>query len=117
MGTDHDLVRREFFSHGRPEREYLHLGSVDDLDPHIALDTPLSVLNNGRGIATGVIEIRDGSGERVFVDLSEAKSIGDIINAVNNTGFVTASLTPDRTGFTFSKSGSTSNNEQSQKQF
>ena len=76
-----------------------------DLDPNLNLETPVASLNSGRGITTGRIEIRDGSGESVTVDLAGVKTIGDAIERLNATGFVSAGLDVSRNGIAIAKPG------------
>lgn len=75
-----------------------------DLDPSVRLDTPLSLLNNGRGVELGSIEIRDGV-DRAFVDLRGAHTVGDVVERINASGFATAVLKSDLTGIEISKTG------------
>ncbi len=51
--------------------------STADLNPSLHVDTPLSELRGGNGIASGSIEISDGS-KKTVIDLSSAKTIGDV---------------------------------------
>ncbi len=76
-----------------------------DLDPNLNLETPIATLNDGRGIASGRIEIRDGNGGSVTVDLSGAKTVGDALDLLNASGFVTASLDPSRNGIQLARGG------------
>ncbi len=75
-----------------------------DLDPDIsagpAYDTPLALLNEGRGVQAGSIVITDGTGASATIDLSGATTIGEVITAINSTAGinVTASINPDGTG-------------------
>ena len=48
------------------------------LNPSLSFDTPLADLRGGAGISMGSIEISDGSGQPSVVDLSSAKTIGDV---------------------------------------
>jgi flagellin-like hook-associated protein FlgL len=52
-----------------------------DLNPNVTLSTQLSNLNNGNGVSLGSIEISDGSNSST-VDLSSAKSIGDVVGLI-----------------------------------
>ena len=76
-----------------------------DLDPNLNLETPIATLNGGRGIASGRIEIRDGMGGSEVVDLSTAKTIGDALDLLNESGFLNASLDPTKNGILLSKGG------------
>ncbi|MEE8142884.1 MAG: flagellar hook-associated protein FlgL, partial [Planctomycetota bacterium] len=76
-----------------------------DLDPILTTVTPLSTLNNGRGVRSGSIEIRDGLGETQTIDLSSAKTLGDVIDLINNDGFATAAINSSSDGVTLSKAG------------
>ena len=48
------------------------------LAPTLSFDTPLADLRGGTGITLGSIDISDGSGRPSVVDLSSAKTIGDV---------------------------------------
>lgn len=63
-----------------------------DLDPRASLNTRLSDLNQGRGVASGSIGITVGATTTV-VDLRIAKTLGDVVDLINDaaTG-VTAAL-------------------------
>ncbi|MHC4712565.1 MAG: flagellin N-terminal helical domain-containing protein [Planctomycetota bacterium] len=54
----------------------------NDLDPIVTLDTLLSDLNGGRGVRPGTIIINDSVNVST-IDLSGAKTIRDLINAIN----------------------------------
>jgi len=60
------------------------LGSAD-LDPDISVDTRLADLNRGRGFSKGAIVISDGINPPDEVDLSDAETIGDVIDIINNS--------------------------------
>jgi len=77
----------------------------EDLDPNLSLDTPLSALNDGRGVAHGRIEIFDGAGSSATIDLVGAKTIGDALDRINATGVVTAALDASRRGIELSTAG------------
>ena len=61
-----------------------------NLDQTAQLDS----LNGGAGFTPGKIQITDRSGATATIDLSTAKTIGDVINDINNNGTanVTASV-------------------------
>lgn len=75
-----------------------------DLNPAVSSETPLAMLNRGRGVQLGRIEILDGNGN-AYVDLEDAKTLGDVVDAINGSGFATAVLKADRTGIEISKAG------------
>ncbi len=62
-----------------------------DLDPSIAADTPLSLLNRGDGIRGGAISFRDGV-NLVQVDLASVHNLSDIIEKVNAVSLGTRAL-------------------------
>ena len=67
----------------------------DDLNPqYIARCTKLDDLNGGEGVDAGRIKITDRSGASCEIDLSQAETIGDVLDAINSaTGVnVTASI-------------------------
>jgi flagellar hook-associated protein 3 FlgL len=73
------------------------VGTVD-LNPQLNMNTSLSSLRNGRGIASGgAIQVSDGTSVSI-VDLSGARTIGDVVRQIQNnppTGRqVNVSVTP-----------------------
>ncbi len=86
---------------GAQSREIV--GSVD-LNPGLAADTPLSILNRGEGIRRGAISISDGLG-KVEIDLSTAHNMADIIERIESTSIgnrdLQASLTANGLNITF----------------
>lgn len=50
------------------------------------LDTDLRMLNSGNGVRLGTIRITDRSGESAEVDLSNARSVRDVLDAINAAG-------------------------------
>jgi flagellar hook-associated protein 2 len=54
------------------------------------LDTPtlLSALNGNTGVQAGLIRITDAAGHSSVVDLSNAYTVNDVVNAINNNGVV-----------------------------
>ncbi len=67
----------------------------DDLNPqYIARCTRLDTLNGGEGVYPGKIKITDRSGATSEIDLSDAETIGDVIDAINSASDinVTASI-------------------------
>ncbi len=52
----------------------------------LATDTPLDTLNGGAGVQRGVIHITDRTGASANVDLSNATTVTDVINAINQSG-------------------------------
>ncbi len=58
-------------------------GSVD-LNPSLTASTPLSSLNGGLGVPSGVIQLSDGI-DSVQVDLSNAYTLDDVLQAINVT--------------------------------
>ncbi|HUE14367.1 MAG TPA: hypothetical protein VMR25_09410 [Planctomycetaceae bacterium] len=57
-----------------------------DVDPALTLQTNLSDLNNGRGVASGSIQVTVNNGTPVTetVDLSHAQTIGDVQQLIEN---------------------------------
>ncbi len=47
------------------------------------LDTDLRMLNSGNGVRPGTIQITDRSGQSARIDLSGARSVRDVIDAIN----------------------------------
>ncbi|MBN1422656.1 MAG: flagellar hook-associated protein FlgL [Planctomycetes bacterium] len=81
------------------------IGSRADLDPVLARDTMLRDLHGGTGVRLGSIEIRDGAGGLTVVDLSGAETVGDVLDRLNDDGFVEADLDAARTGIRLSRDG------------
>ena len=54
------------------------------LNPAMTFDTPLSDLRQGAGISLGSIEISDGSGQPTIINLSQAKTIGDVATLIRD---------------------------------
>ncbi len=70
------------------------------LRPVMALNTSLSLLNNGHGMDLGEIRISQGL-DVAYLDLGNStyNTIGDVINAFNSLGLeITASINDDGTG-------------------
>jgi flagellar hook-associated protein 2 len=72
---------------------------------------PLGLLNGGRGVALGKIQITDRSGATATIDLTAAQTIGDVIQAINSnsTIHVQANAVGDHLQL-IDQSGSTSGN-------
>jgi flagellar hook-associated protein 3 len=77
--------------------------TIEDTSVHqLTLNTPLSLLNMGRGVdqTQGLIRFAVGAGLTVDVDISAANTVGDVINAINTQlpaggiNNVTAALDP-----------------------
>jgi len=45
----------------------------------------LKNLNGGKGVAGGLIEIQDRTGASTTIDLSEAETLQDVIDAINSS--------------------------------
>ncbi|HBJ36681.1 MAG TPA: flagellar hook protein FliD, partial [Planctomycetaceae bacterium] len=54
----------------------------------LAESAELSKLNQGRGVQPGSIRISDRAGNSAQIDLSKAKNIDDVINAINETSSI-----------------------------
>src|SRR5262249_29896006 len=66
-------------------------------DAKLSSDTQLSTLNGGAGVQRGRIRITDRSGASSVIDLSQALSIDDVVEAINGASGinVTASVEGD----------------------
>ncbi|GJM44467.1 MAG: hypothetical protein DHS20C21_13090 [Gemmatimonadota bacterium] len=60
-------------------------GNVD-LDPLISTTTPLNDLFDGRGAMPATIQVTDGNGITSEVQLGGAENIGQVLDAINNSG-------------------------------
>lgn len=67
-----------------------------DLTPAITSDTKLAALRGtgGTGIARGTIQLSDGT-DTALVDLNGAETIGDVLDAINAAGLLTATVAAD----------------------
>ncbi len=74
-------------------------------------DTSLSVLNGGTGVPRGSIRITDRSGASVDIDLRYARSVDDVLAAINGNSAirVTAEVDGDALRLTDRSGGTTSN--------
>ncbi|HUU43214.1 MAG TPA: hypothetical protein VMX57_05510, partial [Planctomycetota bacterium] len=79
-------------------RSSLLTGS-QELAPAIDADTDLRLLNEGRGVRAGSIVIDDGT-TSTTVDLSHARTVGDVIDAINaaTPGTTSCTVSPAGTG-------------------
>ncbi len=77
------------------------------VDASMSLDN----INGGAGFSAGKIKITDRSGTAAIIDLSGAKTIDDMLNAINDNGIadVTASIQGDRIVLTDNTGSTTSN--------
>ena len=81
-------------------------GHGGDLDPAIVLGTRLSQLNDGEGVTLGEIVLDDGASGSVRVDLSNADTIEDVINMINNAPTtITAGINPAGDGLQLTSAG------------
>jgi flagellin-like hook-associated protein FlgL len=81
----------------------------DGLAPIITADTPLALLNNGLGFDLGQIRISQGRGF-TYLDLGNStfSTVGDLIDALNATGFdIEASINEAGTGIQVISTSST----------
>jgi flagellin-like hook-associated protein FlgL len=70
---------------------------VADLQPALDRSTPLSRLRQGQGIQPGSIAITDRAGNTATVDLSQAVTVGDVIDAISAASGVNVTATVDST--------------------
>lgn len=71
---------------------------LTDLRPNLNRDTPLSSLRQGKGTNTGIISITDRSGNTALVDLSGAKTVGEVIDTITNAPGINVSVEISSTG-------------------
>lgn len=82
LATSHQVVSHGFANAGVQQigaAGQLHIARGGELSRPVALD----VLNDGQGVRRGVIRITDRSGETVDVDLQNAVTVSDVIDAIN----------------------------------
>jgi flagellar hook-associated protein 2 len=77
----------------------------------VTSDTVLESLNGGAGVASGKIRLIDRGGSSTIVDLTGARTINDVVAAINDNGgaAITASISGDSLVLT-DRSGSTTGN-------
>jgi len=63
----------------------------------VTSDTPLEALNGGAGVRLGKIRLVDRNGAAAVVDLSVARTVDDVLTAINDNGVaaITASVSGD----------------------
>jgi flagellar hook-associated protein 3 FlgL len=68
-----------------------------DISPSLSASTRIADLRGalGNGVRLGQVEVTTGAGSRI-VDLSQADTVGDVMNALTSTGLVTTSISIDR---------------------
>ena len=77
-----------------------------DLDPQMTTSTSLSLMKGGTGLTLTSISIINGSASGA-VSFSSASTVGDVINAINNSGLnVTASINSAGNGIAVSSNSS-----------
>lgn len=71
----------------------------------------LATLNGGRGVARGSVQITDRSGSSAVIDLSQAETVDDVLNAINSATGIRVRATVDGDAFKLvDRSGSTASN-------
>ena len=85
----------QFLSHGFSTRDSTPLG-LDSLgielgNGRLTRDQPLSQLNGGDGIQRGRFQITDRSGGSAEIDLSDATSLNEVIDAINGASGISIS--------------------------
>lgn len=70
---------------------------VGDLQPGLDRSTPLASLRQGQGIQPGKIAITDRAGNTATVDLSQAVTVGDVIDAISAAAGLHVTATVDST--------------------
>jgi flagellin-like hook-associated protein FlgL len=70
---------------------------VADLQPALDRSTPLVSLRQGQGIQPGSIAITDRTGNTATVDLSQAVTVGDVIDAISAASGVNVTATVNNT--------------------
>jgi len=81
-----------------------------DLNPqYIARCTKLEDLNGGQGVDANKIEITDHSGGNAEIDLSDAETIGDVIDAINGASGISVTASVNSTETTLSADYSSPN--------
>jgi flagellin-like hook-associated protein FlgL len=74
---------------------------IADLQPGLDRSTPLASLRQGQGIQPGSIVITDRAGNTVTVDLSQAVTVGDVLDTIAASGVnVAATINSTQSGLT-----------------
>jgi flagellar hook-associated protein 2 len=89
------------------------LNSGDERLRYVSENTRLSTLNGGAGIGSGSIRITGpstgGGTSALTIDLSSAKSVGDVLSRINTSGLqITARINDTGDGILISQTGGTS---------
>ncbi len=84
LATRHQQVSRGFNS--RDQR--LTTGSirVESAQARVNADTDLDTLNGYRGVQRGTFQIEDAAGNKASIDLSDAVTVNDVIDRINDAG-------------------------------
>jgi flagellin-like hook-associated protein FlgL len=70
---------------------------VSDLQPALDRSTPLASLRQGQGVQPGSIAITDRAGNTATVDLSQAVTVGDVIDAISAAAGINVTATVNNT--------------------
>ncbi len=76
----------------------------------LRLSTDLRAVNNGNGVRLGVIRITDRTGATADVDLTNARTVLDVRDAINNSGLAVSATTVNSRFFITDTSGMTGEN-------
>jgi flagellar hook-associated protein 2 len=92
----------QFLSHGFSTRDSTPLG-LDTLgielgNGRLTREQPLSELNGGDGVQRGRFKITDRSGATAEIDLSDATSLNEVIDAINSASGISVSASIDGNG-------------------
>ncbi len=82
LAASHQLISNGFASLNQPLLQSGIL-TIESAVGRVNRSTDLSRLNGGTGAAAGRIEIADRAGNRQVVDLIEARTIDDVVSAIN----------------------------------
>lgn len=63
--------------------------------PGVNNDTSLDILNGGAGFTRGRIRLTDRSGASAVIDLSNARTVNDVLDAINSNGAVNVTAQAD----------------------
>jgi len=66
---------------------------------HVRRSTPLEFFGGGAGVQRGIIRITDRSGARADVDLSTARTVDDVLEAINDCNEIDVTAVAYRDGF------------------
>jgi flagellar hook-associated protein 2 len=101
--VDRLVSSQQLLSKGFGDKDTSGIGATsftfESADGRLDRDMQLADLNGGTGIGRGKIQITEGGGAAVEIDLSKAVTVSDVLNAINNN--TSLSVTASTSGGSF----------------